>query len=376
MSGKWVVILSILCVAAGGPSWASGPSIFEPASKWLDPAGSVPKVEDLFLDPPYTKDWQDRTFFFNGRLDNGTVFVISLFHWQFPVLKSWGLLVAVTDPQGRVFQYEDTLPLSKSQIAKSGFSFKFGETVFEATADGYRVKVALSGFSCDLEIRNILPAWMPGDGWAFFTEKKDAFIHFASPSPWAAVSGSMTVFGQTMSAAGQCSWDSSETVLSLSLPSSPQFILRAFSPADVPAGKRMFVGMSMIYPNEGYGSFSIPMLLVARNGEWVLTSNSFFLAANDWTRYEEPPYPYPSRYSISVKQGQTSFDGTFTSERVYSITDVMQKVPKFIRNSAAAIFKRPVIFRMVGSLKGTLTTAQGQEENVDLYAIAQYAVVK
>jgi hypothetical protein len=368
--------LLVLVVMVPAPSFAQGAQIFQPLSSWENPQSVTVSQEELFLDLPYAKDWQDRTFYFTGRLDTGISFVICLFRWSFPVASSWGLLVAVTDERGRAFQYEDTVPWANSDVAEKGFHFRFGDNFFDDEGTDYRVKILLKGFSCDLKIRTILPPWKPGDGWAYFTPGKEAFIHYTSPSPCATVDGTMTVFGETVDAQGQCYWDSTLSVTPLSKPSSPQFSFRAFSPAGTPAEERVTVGMFAIYPNESFGSFSVPMLLVTRGGSWVFTSQDFFLAAQDWKTYSDPPYPYPTRYSVSAKQGQYALDGDFVSERVYSITDVLQKLPKFLRPSASAFFKRPVIFRTVGAFKGTLTLADGTVVDLNLPAQSQYAVVK
>ena len=230
-------VLGVACAllaAAQGAARADGARIFEDADAWAKPERAAVSDADLFPNPPYTHDWQSRSFFLNGRLDDGTFFVINLFHWQFSFLQSWGLQVLVTDTTGRLFSYDSGLPPEDAADPPEGFHHRFGNNLFASAGNEQRVKLDLSGFSCDLRFRNLLPAWEPGDGWAWLDTGHTAYIHYAVPSPLAVLGGSMLSFGNLRRVSGMCTWDSSLSVQPLGQANSPEYSLRAFGASDQP----------------------------------------------------------------------------------------------------------------------------------------------
>ena len=99
-------IPALLFIALAWPCAAQQGRIFEDPTNWDHPESVAVSVEELFPNPRYSHDWQARSFFYVGRLDNGTFFVFNLFHWSLSPIQSWGLLVLVTDERGRFFKYD------------------------------------------------------------------------------------------------------------------------------------------------------------------------------------------------------------------------------------------------------------------------------
>lgn len=357
-------------------SFAAGARIFEDAAGWANPETVTVSEEELFPNPPYARDWQSRSFFFNGRLDDGTFFVINLFHWQFSFLHSWGLQVLVTDGAGRLFKYDGGLPDEVKADSSTGFHHRFGEDVFASAGNGYWVKLDLQDFSCDLHIRNLIPAWKPGDGWAFLDETHTAYAHYAVPCPLATVSGSMSSFGHVRSVAGMCTWDSSLFVQPLARPNSPEYSLRAFDASEEPPGDRLFVDMLESYTNASYGTVAIPFLIVARGNSWLFTTKDFTLVPSDWTALREPPYPFPASYRLSAVGRGWRLEGQFVSSRMYNATDVFQEIPPVIRGFVSLFLKRPVLYRMVGELHGRLRSPEGKDLTLSMPAHVEYVVVE
>jgi len=331
---------------------------------------------ELFPNPPYSHDWQSRSFFFVGRLDNGTSFVFNLFHWSLSPLQSWGLLVLVTDENGRLYRYDGSLPEGGGEAKGRCFDFRSGDTFFRSCGGEHRVRIVLDGFSCDLWMRNILPAWKPGDGWALYDKSGRMYNRYAIPAPWAEVSGTMRVFGETLNADGQCTWDSSLSVQPLNRPNSPGYYFRAFSPATAERSDRIFIDMLETFTHESYGAVPLPILVVARGGSWAFTTKDFSFEPDDWTPVKDPPYPYPGRYRLSAEKGGWSLEGEFAVEKLYNVTDVFQRLPRLMRALASLFIKRPVLYRMLGYFRGRLVSPDGAVEELVLPAHGEYVVVK
>jgi hypothetical protein len=368
-----IALLMLLSLTQHGQ--AIDAQIFENPSEWDPPEQVIVSTEDLFSVTPYTSDWQSRSFFFVGRLDNGTFFVINPFFWRYGMFHSWGLSVLVTDENGRLFSYNGSQPLTCCEMTSEGLDLRLGRNVFSMSGSETRVSIALDGFSCDLSIINILPPWKPGNGWAWYNAAQTAFSRYSIAAPLALVSGSMTVFGGSMDASGQCFLDTNYSVQPLKRPNSPAFILRAFSLPDVPRKDRVFIDMLESVTNKGYGSLPLSMLLVAKGDSWLFTARDFTLTPDEWVSLSDPPYPYPRSYKVLAEKSGFRLEGEFTATRLYHTTDVFQSIPRFLRRLASLFLKRPVLYRMIGWFHGNLVFPDGSIESLAMPAHGEYIVV-
>jgi hypothetical protein len=377
MRATSAALAAVLALLLAEPCAADAARIYEGPWAWANPESVTVGPDELYPDTQFKGIFQSRSFFYTGRLDNGIVFIINLFHWTYSVFNQWGLTVLVTDRWGRVFKFEGSLPEKDKRDPESGFSLHFGPTVFEETAGGgCRVRIVLKDFSCDLSIHPLLPAWKPGDGWAFFTRKGDEYCRYSSPAPWAGLSGTMSVFGETVSADGQCLWDNCLTVQPLNRTNSLITVFRAFGEPEDSSGSRTFISAMVTWTSEKYGPLPVPMLLVARGGKWVFTTKDFVMDSSDWAVRRDPPFPFPRRYTVSGRDGTAGLEGHFESERMYHALDVFDSLTPFLRSIAVLFLKRPVYYRMVGRFQGTLTTKNGEEIEIDLPAAGEYVIMK
>lgn len=364
-----VLVLILPCAAAG-------PRIYEDPAAWNDPASVTVAADEMFPDGPFTGVFRSRSFFYTGRLDNGVVFIINLFHWRYSLFNQWGLTVLVTDAEGRVYKYEGS-PSQTGGAAEPGeFGFRFGRTAFEQVPGGCRIRIELKGFSCDLLVQGILPPWKPGDGWALYSGRKDEYTRYSSPAPWAEVSGTMSMFGESFDAHGQCLWDACLTVQPLSRTNSLITVFRAFGEPWDAGGERTFVSAMVTWTSEKYGPLPIPMLLVGRGDRWVFTTKDFQMRADDWHVPPSPPFPYPQRYIVSGCGSGAALRGEFHCERMYHALDVFDSLTPLMRSIVSAFMKRPVYYRMMGRFRGVLTMQDGGEIEVDIPAAGEYVILK
>lgn len=376
-AGKNAPFLAVLLfLSLPRPGQADGAQIFGNPSDWDSPDQVSASPAELFSADPYTSDWQSRSFFFVGRLDNGTFFVFNPFFWRFYGSQSWGLTVLITDESGRLFSYNRSMPLTRSEMTSNGFDLQLGDNVFRMSGSETHVRISLDGFSCDMHINNILPAWKPGDGWAWYDAGRKAFSRYAVAAPWALVSGSMTVFGDSMSADGQCFLDTNYSVQPLSKPNSPAYVFRAFSEPDVPTNDRIFIDMLRSFTHESYGSLPLSMLLVAKDDSWLFTARDFALMPDDWASLDDPPFPYPRSFRVSAAKSGYQLEGEFAATSLYHTTDVFRSIPRFLRPFVSLFVKRPVLYRMIGWFRGSLVSPDGSLEQLALPAHGEYILVK
>jgi hypothetical protein len=347
--------------------------IYEGAWNWEHPNELRLTEDEMFPRTPYHDDWQSRSYYWMGRLDAGYVVVINPFQWHFGAFGTWGMYLIVLDPQGRVFTWDGKIGDGTPEVASRGMRVSAANGRFESRGGEHRWVVDVPGFSCDLTFTNVLPAWKPGGGTAWFDDEHYTF--YSMPAPWADLAGTMTVNGETVDATGQCMLDSSETLLPVARVNSGGQAARVWSPPGTPRDDRWHIGALITIPHRGYGLQKLPMLMVAHGDRWVFTTREFTFDVVDEAVLDDPPYPYPARIVVRAHDQGCVLEGVFTFETVYCITDVFQRLPKVFRTIASWFVKRPVITRNLARFEGTVTLPDGSVSILDLSGQAEFVIV-
>jgi hypothetical protein len=349
--------------------------IFEHPQNWAHPEQIRLTEADILFNDPFTKLFGSRAFHFLGRLDNGTQFVINIFRWEYAFLGGWGLSVLIVAPDGSTYISERRIPDRQVTVAEDRFSIRIGSSSFEGADGIYRVCIEQEDFSCDLRVRSLLPLWQPGDGYVFLTEDRKVYMRLGVHCPWAVTSGHMVIQGRWMSATGQCYGDRSRHSYSISKMSSPTLAFRGFSPAEHDGKKSWFISLLQYTTHPSYGSRDIPVLILAREGQWAFTTKDYTLKTTDLRTERISSLAFPHRYDLSASSNGYQLRGRFVVTDLYHLTDIFEKLPRFFRSLVALFFKRPVIFRMVGYFEGTVTCPDGSVEKLHLPGQCEYSIV-
>jgi hypothetical protein len=184
----------------------------------------------------------------------------------------WGLVILLSDFDGNQFIHEGKIRKRELIAAEDRFSIRFADSLFENEGNQSRVRFEVAGFRCDIMIDNILPPWIPGDGFAFLNEEKNIYMRKAIPAPLARTSGTMVVGGKTISAEGLCYCDRSLTVVP---PWKMYFRSAAFRVFSEHSSGNESPWILALLHYTGIGeekASEIPMLLLARGDEWIFTT--------------------------------------------------------------------------------------------------------
>ena len=347
--------------------------IYDGAWNWQHPNELRVTEDEMFPHAPYERDWLSHSYYWLGRLDSGHVVVLGPFQWRYGSLGAWGLYVVVRDPRGRVFSWDGKLGDGSPEVAPGGMRVSAGNTRFESRVGVHRWTVEVPGFSCDFTFTNVLPAWKPGSGLARFDDEH--YTTYGLPAPWADLSGTMTVNGETVDAAGQCILDSSETLLPVTRVNAGGQAARVWSPPGTPRADRWFIDTLITISNRSFGLKKLPMLMVAHGDRWLFTTREFTFDVVDEAMLDDPPYPYPTRIVVRARDQGCVLEGVFTFETVYCITDIFQRLPKVFRAIASWFVKRPVITRNLARFEGTVTLPDGSVTILDLSGQAEFVIV-
>ena len=345
-----------------------------PPAQWASPGEVVVSEEDMGMEDPHTGHFRSRYWFINGLLDDGTLLTMSLFQWRYGALGSAGLFILVSSPDQGLYVQETKLDDLES--ADEGLMYRFGDSAFEGDAAGARVRVRLADFSCDLDIRNLLNAWKPGDGYRYPTVRRDIFTLHLVTSPSAALSGAMTVRGRQRAVQGWCYADRGLIVMPLSRMNSEQSSFRVFGSSGLPGEEPWMLSLLESVSARAYGSREEATLLLARGGQWLMAAGEAEFAAQDYRRDGDVPYGFPHRFWVRAEQGGMLLTGEFVVSRLVYLNDILHRLPPLFRSVADAFIKRPVIYRLAGDFHGYLEQPDGSRQSLELKGQGEYSVMR
>jgi hypothetical protein len=336
---------------------------------WLPPWQVSLSDEDLLLDDPYAGHFRSRFWYFNAALVDGTDLTLSLFQWRYGLIGEAGLLVLSTEPGAETFALETKL--EELEAAPDRLRYSFGESVLEGDREWARLRLRLPDFSCDLELRNLLNPWKPGDGFTRLNRRGDVYTRLSVTSPFAEVTGSMTVRGQWRPVLGWGYADRGVVTMPMSRINPEQSTFRVFGGQ----GEPWMLSVSESAAHRAYGSQRSATLLLARGGEWLMATSEHEFQAEEYRKEEGAPFPFPHRFRLRARQDDRTLEGVFTVSRLYYLNDILKKLPPVFRPSRgpdpAAAHLPPE-----GGFSGILEEADGSQVILQLGGQGEYQIMR
>lgn len=364
------VALSLLAILSPA---AAEVRVFEPASAWEDPGGAAASDADMAFPDPDGGHFRNRVFFLLARFDDGSVLTVVIFQWKQWFLGGWGAYAVLAAPDGKVRLFEDRIAENGLVLAGGRLSLRFPGGLFEGSNGRYVLRLAMTGFACDLALSGILPPWKPGDGRVVLSDSGDATMRFGIAVPWGLVSGTLDADGRPRTVRGQCYADTSVSVLPLNRQHPEQFAFRAFPTASADS---FFLSLLQYRSHEEYGSTEIRQLLFARGGKWILTSRDGACVPTGFTVERDLPIPHPTAFRLRASGRGAVLEGEFACSPPYLITDIFKDIPPLLRDFVSNFLMRPVIFRFLGVFRGTYTGPDGVSVPLVLEGAAEYQVLR
>ena len=197
------------------------------------------------------------TVMFNG----GWIFTYSIFHYNIFIFDRWGVYALVYDPEGNTYWAKATLSARDIDFDTERLYITDGKNLVEGGGMRYRIVGDFDGFSCDLVFDNYLPPWMLNDGTDNFTENGKNFQARATVSPWADVTGSMSIDGKWMRVNGDGVMEKTLVVNNLNRYNQELVAMRAFTPEEDDSGHRWHISLVDSTTHPDYGSKKTPQAL-------------------------------------------------------------------------------------------------------------------
>ena len=372
--------LSFLPLISSGAQGGQEEPAIDEAPLWQNPAQV--RVEDremAFSNESFSNPKNDFVFFMS-RFNDGWVLMASLFRTKNPLFDRWGAYAVVSDPEGH--SHWATIEMNGRDITfdTKRLALSDGTNSIKNSDEGgnriYQIHCDFGGFACNLVFENLLPPWKPGDGIEYLSGDRKAFQRQVVCSPWAVVTGSLSLEGKRIAVRGQGFMEKGLFVNPINKLDPKVTSIRLFSTDETDLENRWFIELHESEKHPSYGSGRISRLLVAHGKDWVLTSREFSFEASDFTGIPEVPYTYPRIVRLGCESNGYRLDGEYVVATLFNFTDVLSELPEKIQQVLRIFIQRPVYFRSLGEFRGRLITPNGITHELHLFGPSEYVIVE
>ncbi len=375
----YVLVLFTITVSAGAE-----PKLFhQETAAWLDPSSVQVEDTELSFTNKTFKHAITESVYCVSTFNDGWVFMTNYFRVVGDLVNRRGIYVLVTDPEGNTYWKTHEIKKSDFIIRDNQLYVSDGENTIQGDGMSYAVSYDFNDFSCNLFFRNRLPPWKAEDGVVYFDDKEEMFEQRVVNSPWAEVTGTITIVGKEMRVTGHGYSEKSLHVAPITLYQPTMQSMRVFSPRDLgtvssDGGTEELWSLSLFdfttLPR--FDSKRLSRLFIAKDNEWLLTTPEYSLEPADFVKEEGLPYEYPQTIHVKAHTQGYDLEGAFRSTVLFDFTDILAEVPAVLRAIILLFVDRPVYFRLLGWFEGTLTRPDGTVTKLKLYGPYEYIVVK
>ncbi|MBM3256159.1 MAG: hypothetical protein FJZ04_01675 [Candidatus Moranbacteria bacterium] len=180
----------------------------EPVQKWEDGMRTAGEEEAF--------EW----WYFDGKLDDGTLFVI-IWHTAYPPETS-SISVAFTPPDEETFLKRYSFPPDQFQGSRESCFVKIGNNVLEGDLNNYRQHFELEDLKGDLYLERTAPSWRPRNNIRYYTGARGKYFAWLPAVPAGKIHGKISFKGEEKEVSGigyhdhnwaNMSWVQLETII-------------------------------------------------------------------------------------------------------------------------------------------------------------------
>lgn len=244
--------------------------------------------------------------------------------------------ISVSGPDGKIHMDKDALKPKKVRIDPEGFGISFGPHRMELEGDLYRIHYRGESIQADLTYRILTPSYQQGDGMVRFG-KKDQFVYYTFPIPWAEVAGTITREGKTVALNGVGSMNHDRQVLS------PKKYMNRWRVGWFYGTDAMLSFIRCTSPDL-QGRW-VQRLVVAQRGRILFSSNDYKHEEFNPEPVPGSPIPCPSRFRIEAVHGDEWLRGSYSPTSIQEKKNILSDFPYLFRQLAKLITKETWSYR-------------------------------
>lgn len=265
-------------------------------------------------------------------------------------------------PDGRSWNVHQEVTRSQIQGSGDRMDLTVGGARVWGGGRAYHLSVDHPEAKVRLDLQNVLPPYMFGNGRIVFHEARDAEYTLGINAPRARASGSVTAGGQTFSLAGHAYHDHGWATIKLPDFISKWYSLRLFDPKYTLVLHRQFL-------TEDYGGGDIRFGLLGVDDRVVAGSRNFTFTARN-TRKHSTGFAVPTVLDVAMNAGGWQVKGTLTETRFVEAIDVLGRISLPVRLAIKAFYTNPYLLRYLVRYDLDVTH-DGQTEHISGEAVME-----
>jgi hypothetical protein len=374
--GSRILLFSCLLVISSTSVFCQNTVASSDTDEAHNPYSHLVRNEYIAFTEEEFKHTKNENIFFMGWLDEGWTLMILAFWFDHALFNRWGLYIMLADPEGHEFRTTVELKPEDVSFRSDNFRIKTGNSILEKVGEEYRLQLEINDFGCDLTFTNILPPGNPGDDTVYFREDKEVFQRRIIICPFAEVTGSIDVEGESMPVNGRGYADRTIVVNPLNR-LNPQFVsLHVYNDEKIDLRDQWHMHLIDIEAHKAYGSTKMPRLIVAKGGEYLIQTQDYQLELVDFSLLQYRKENYPEKLRIYAESRGHTLEGEYTVKYLFHVSDILSEVPRWLQFIVALFLDMRLYFRCTGEFVGTLTMPDGTVEQLRLNGPYEYVIMK
>ena len=322
-------------------------------------AGLPAEYARLGLRPNEIQPWEDglRTdpavgsyewWYFDGHLDDQSKLVI-VFYTKNLASPSDPLTPAVSfsldRPDGTKITKEVQLTPAQFSAAKSGCDVHIGPNRFSGDLHHYAIHVEIGDIKADVRLDAEVPPWRPGTGYMYFGDKDEKYFAWLPSVPQGRIDASISIGGKTEQHGGSGYHDHNWGNISILEIINHWYWARA-------QVKDFTVVASFITAEKAYGGESIPIFMLARNGQIIADdSRKVSFEARDVAFEPVTGKPVANTVVYRYDAGDQHYVVTFRRKRDLVLHRMVDDLTGFRRFAAGLIGFDGAYLRFTGDVQ-------------------------
>jgi len=328
-------------------------SVFE--GDWSNPNRGAP--ENIFAFSEFKDTFESQSTLWEAHFEDGSYFYGYFFNYKFASYKKWGVTAVVINPDGKRYIERVELPSKDLRFSRDSIDLRFGSFWQNGEYPAYRFHVDTPGFLADLTYKNLVPPFIPGDGYTWYDAGKKTFLKNVAFCPWGEVAGIIGVGGKRRQVKGQGYADHDHANQIFTKQIKEMHTYRGW-PADPDNGYSISFVEYIGGPQ--YSGLRARWLILMKKGSIVMATRDFTVTRSNFVKDDSTGFEYPQRWQLEARAPGGTLVGGWKKSKLIDVLDVFNELPAPLQPIARSFFTRPVFYRMTGTFEGLFNSGEDQ----------------
>jgi len=316
------------------------------------------------------------TYTFMFFLDDNSSGMIQFTYWKMYIKKQRGLYFAYTDKENRQYFRKGVFKGKETEYVKDPPKLSMGPHYWEGFYPDFQLHMefpaedGLPEMKADITYHCRTPGWRPGEGPVHYGEPDGDWYDLIVMIPWAEVTGTLTLNGETRKLKGFGYSDHNTQNIIPTKQTEELMALRSFS------DDHAINFLEYIAP-ESLGHERTTWILIMKGDRILYATDRWEREMFDFKTEPKRGYRYPTLVKVHIDQPDLKLTGSIHGKKFVDMLDAMEELPSFIRPIVRRFMTAPVIIRQMVEVDWHLVMpGEGIDDRFTAEGIYETAIVK